>query len=162
MDTRILRRIQLLLSVPATLAVALAIGGAAAVAGPAGPCLTVDVNAAVLLPDGSVRQAATLSLCLNRDFTPVAGLHEISLDGNPVGLLLSRRVPSETDATAAPFVLFERDGEGRLRLIGYASQRGAQWRTYLLAQPRPPRRGPGPRPAPVGEAVVQLAAHARR
>lgn len=113
-------------------------------------CLTVEVADRVALPDGSLLPAGALTLCLSRALSPVARLHEVSLNGIPVGLLLSRVGLSEGASDGKPVVMFQRDRRGWLQLLGYAWPGGTTSRTYMLAEPSS-RAGIGgrrrPRPA---------------
>jgi len=99
-------------------------------------CVTVALADPFLLPDGSVHQAARLTLCLARSFSPVARFHQVSVDGIPVGVLLSRTGLSEGPGPKEPRVTFRRDSEGRLHLVGYAWPAGRRSLTYLLQDPR--------------------------
>ena len=102
-----------------------------------GDCLRVEVSSSIVLPDGSVHPAGTLELCLSRAYSPVAGLHATSVNGVPVGLLLSRRRTSEGPAREEPYVLFQRTPEGRLELLGYSWPDGKAMNTYLMrSKPR--------------------------
>jgi len=99
-------------------------------------CVTVRLVDPLELPDGSVHGAGTLTLCTARSFSPVARLHQVSVDGMPVAVLLSRMGVSEGPAPRDPLVTFRRDRNGRLHLVGYAWPAGRRSQTYLLQDPR--------------------------
>ena len=46
-------------------------------------------------------------------------MHVIRVDGRNAGLFVSRKMPAEADPAGAPQIVFERDAQGRLDLIGY-------------------------------------------
>ena len=102
-------------------------------------CVTVTVVDPLELPDGSIHAAGSLTLCSIKVFSPVAQFHQVSVDGMPVGFLLSRLVVSEGPVPDDPLVTFHRDRKGRLHLIGYAWPAGKRSQTYLLQDPRPSR-----------------------
>jgi len=105
-------------------------------------CVTVSVPDPLQLPDGSIHPAGSLTLCSARSLSPVTQLHQVSVDGIPVGFLLSRMGLSEGPGPAEPLVTFHRDRKGRLLLIGYAWPAGRHSQTYLLKDPRPPSGEP--------------------
>jgi hypothetical protein len=120
------------------------------------PCVTAAVASPIRLPDGSMHEGGTLTVCDVRALSPVANFHRISLDGRAVGMFVSRRGSSEVDADAAPTILFQDDGSGALALLGYVvpSRRSTAFR---LATPEVEvaRRGT------FAGAVVALAASPR-
>ncbi len=99
--------------------------------------LRVQVNSAVILPDGQIAPPGALILSLDRDLTPVRGLHRIEASGYVVEFAASRRARHELEGIAEPFALFHRDGHGLLRLIGYAWSDGRNAQAYLLAHDTP-------------------------
>lgn len=118
------------------------------------PCVSASIDTPFWLPDGALHSPGTLTLCTIREFSPVANLHRLSVDGRPAGVFLSRKRMAEGKGTLAPEVVFERDGAGNLRLLGYSvPERGgsiayrlpaaspAKGATALaLTAPRPDRR----------------------
>jgi hypothetical protein len=82
-------------------------------------CVSVRLDAPFRLPDGSVHPAGELTLCDTRAFSPVVSLHQVLVDGSIVGMFQSRRRGTEMSLSAAPEVVFERDPEGTLALVGY-------------------------------------------
>jgi hypothetical protein len=125
-------------------AVVLAVVVAAAVlgAGPTqaqryGQCVRVELDAPVVLPDGSLQQVGLLRLCLDRKMNPAAGIHEIEADG-VAQLALSRIGRAEADAAVGAVVVFERRGLGELRLIGYAVPDGDRLVTFTIGGPGQP------------------------
>ena len=120
------------------------------------PCVTAAVPSPIRLPDGSAHEGGELTVCEVRSLSPVANFHRISIDGRAVGMFVSRRLPSEVGADAAPTILFQDGGSGELALVGYVvpSRRSTAFR--LAARPiETARRGT------VAGAVVALAASAR-
>ncbi len=99
-------------------------------------CISATLSEPVLLPDGSEHPGGILTLCLRGDYSPVASFHETYVDRMPVGLFLSHRCVSEGPAEAEPFMMFQREPDGRLRLYGYALPSGDHVAVYLLNQPR--------------------------
>lgn len=92
---------------------------AAPAAAETGRCVTVRVDAPMVLPDGSVHPAGALTLCDARAFTPTTGLHETFVDGRAVGMFTSTIRVNESGADAEPAAIFEVDADGRMRLVGY-------------------------------------------
>lgn len=90
-----------------------------------------ELDAPVLLPDGSLREVGVLRLCLDRRMNPVAGLHEIEVDGASQ-LALSRIGEAEADVVAGAVVVFDRSRTGELRLIGYAVPDGDRVVTFWI------------------------------
>jgi hypothetical protein len=115
----------------------------------------------VVLPDGSVHPAATIRICLERKMSPVAGLHEISVGGQPVGVYLSRLGESEgLTHDGRPLMVFTRAQDDRWILEAYAIAAGEQMITFRLdpgsiRTTRRPSIASGP-----SEEVVLLAANA--
>jgi len=105
----------------AGLALTAIVAATAAAAGDLGRCQTAEVPGPVVLPDGSVHESGAIQVCLSRAYSPVAGLHEVSVDGRPIGLFLGREYPLESRRDHEPFLLLVRDG-GRLALRGYAAR----------------------------------------
>ena len=99
-------------------------------------CVRADVAEAFVLPDGSQHPAGQLRICLDRDYSPVAGLHTIAADGRTSGMFLSRRVKPEVDSPDAPQVAFVRDASGVLVLRGYTLARGGRVEAYWMAPAR--------------------------
>lgn len=122
------------------------VGTATPIAASAKNCVTVTVLDPLELPDGSIHPAGSLTLCSVRSLSPVAQMHLVSVDGIPVGYLLSRTGVSEGPGPLEPMVTFHRDRKGKLHLVGYAWPAGKRSRTYLLQDPRP-SRGPIASPA---------------
>jgi hypothetical protein len=108
-----------------------------------GRCASVDVEAEIQLPDGSVYPPGKLTLCDSRAYSPVSSLHRTFVDGMPVGMLMSRRKTSEGDGDSVPEVMFLRDAHGRLQLFGYALPTGGGKVTFLLAGNTGARRPEG-------------------
>jgi hypothetical protein len=125
------------------LAIGAVVAAAALAANPAqaqrlGQCVRVELNAPVMLPDGSIHETGLLRLCLDRKMNPAAGIHEIELDG-VAQLALSRIDRAEADVAAGAVVVFERNRAGELRLIGYAVPDGDRLVTFTIEAPGRPR-----------------------
>lgn len=100
-------------------------------------CVRVRTDAPVFLPDGGLYPAGTLTLCDSLALSPVTSLHKTYVNGRPIGLLASRRRPSEVSRDSAPLVVFHRDFFGRLELVGYvlpAASLSDRSTTFVLAE----------------------------
>ena len=86
----------------------------------AGDCYSVQVGAPVRMPDGSVYDANVITLCDSRSLTPVSHLHTTYVDGEPVGMLMSVRRTTEGHGADGPKMVFHRNIDGALDLVGYA------------------------------------------
>jgi len=109
-------------------------------AGSRGACITLEVEAPILLPDGAVHPAGALTLCHSRALSPVSSLHKTYVDGHPVAMLASRRTSSEGGETIEPHALFNRTAEGRLELIGYVLPGVGRSVTYQMNESKKPFR----------------------
>ena len=112
---------------------------AAAFAAASGVCITTQVSSPFRLPDGVLRPAGTLTLCDTASFTPVSDLHVLLVDGRRIGMFLSRRRTTEAPREIRPEVVFDRDSEGSLDLVGYilpASGRSVAYRLKPLPSNR--------------------------
>lgn len=121
------------LGVAAVLAAA-ALGALPAQAQRSGQCVRVELDAPVVLPDGSIQEVGLLRLCLERKMNPAAGIHEIEADG-AAQLALSWIGEAEADVAAGAVVVFERTRAGELRLIGYAVPDGERLVTFMMKGP---------------------------
>jgi hypothetical protein len=99
-------------------------------------CVRADIAETFVLPDGSQHPAGQLRICLDRDYSPVAGLHTIAADGHATGRFLSRRVKPEVGSPEAPQVAFVRDAAGVLVLRGYTLAHGGRVDAYWMAPAR--------------------------
>lgn len=108
----------------------------AAWSGGSGRCISTSVPDTMVLPDGSVHPAGQLRICYTRAFSPVAGLHETYVNGQPVGRFVSRTGQGEAGSEAeGPFFVFSRNTRGALVLEGYADPVGNRLNTYLIQSP---------------------------
>lgn len=100
-------------------------------------CYTAVVPSTVVLPDGSVHPPGSLRICNRVMLSPVAGLHDIYVNGQPVGKFRSRLGRSEGtgDGEEALFA-FMRDRDSQLRLHGYAFLDGDRYTIYDLTSTR--------------------------
>jgi len=85
-----------------------------------GVCVSAEIEESFRLPDGSVHPAGRLSLCHHSDYSPVASFHRSKVDGMTVSMHLSRRGESELGDSDSPFIMFSREADGTLLLLGYA------------------------------------------
>ena len=97
-----------------------------------GECVTAVVESPFRLPDGLLYPAGTLTLCDYGAFSPVDTLHRILVSGSSVGLFRSRRRSAEDGSMASPEVVFNRDSEGNLELIGYATPSSGRVTAYRM------------------------------
>ncbi len=119
---------------PAAVLLCLIVGAVARAETPAG-CVSLDVPAPFILPDGTVHAAAPLRLCLDDELNPVTGLHRIYVRGQPAGYALSRVSTPEAPVNSGPYAVFRAD-RGRLRLAGYAVAYDGRTYLYRLREPR--------------------------
>jgi hypothetical protein len=105
---------------------------AVTLAGDRGRCTSAEIEEEILLPDGSLQPAGTLTICDSREYSPVSTLHATYVNGMPVGMMLSRRGASEANSDGRPFVLLHRDSGGLLHLHGYAVPAGERMVTYKM------------------------------
>ena len=97
--------------------------------------LSGSVGLAVMPISTQKYPAGTLSLSLSGDYSPVASFHKTYVNRMPVRLFLSRSCVSEGPAEAEPFMMFDREPDGRLRLYGYALPSRGHMETYFLGHP---------------------------
>lgn len=90
-----------------------------ALAASSGGCVTVQIDSPFRLPDGLLHPAGELTLCDTRSFSPVTQLHVLLVNGSTVGVFQSRRRGAEIGPVDSPEVVFERDSQGTLALVGY-------------------------------------------
>lgn len=83
-------------------------------------CVIAWVPSNVVLPDGSVHSPGLLRLCNTHVLSPASTLHELTMDGAPVGLLAGRAYRTEGGGPLErPVIFFCREKTGDLRLVGY-------------------------------------------
>ena len=99
-------------------------------------CVRAEIEEAYVLPDGSRQPAGLLQICLDRDYSPVAGLHSVAAGGRAQGAFLSRRMKTEGGEAEAARFAFVRDASGVLVLRGYTVPRSGNVEAYWLASPR--------------------------
>jgi hypothetical protein len=115
----------------AVIAVAL-LASTIAQAGSSGRCARVEVPAQMILPDGTRHEAGTLRVCETQKLSPVATLHKTFVNGMPVGMFTSRTGTSEGQDHTQPFMVFERNSEGHLALVGLGWPEGDATRTFTM------------------------------
>jgi hypothetical protein len=131
-----------------SIAVALALTASVAVvaAGPdrTGTCVHATIPGTVVLPGGEVATGPELRLCYTKLFSPVAGLHEASVDGRPIGLFTSTRGVSEGSSPLGRALIVLRRGPGDvLTLHAYAVQAGDRMVTYRFGERAGPHSAAG-------------------
>jgi len=103
-------------------------------------CITLDVEAPIVLPNGAVHPPGALTLCDYKAVSPVSTLHKTFVDGHPVAMLASHKTRSEGGETIPPHALFNRTPEGQLELIGYVLPGTGRSVTYHLNEAKKPVR----------------------
>jgi hypothetical protein len=88
-------------------------------AGGSAVCVTARVETPFHLPDGQLYPASTLTLCDGGAYSPVDNFHRILVGGSTIGLFVSARRTAELRSAEDPQILFHRDADGNLSLIGY-------------------------------------------
>jgi hypothetical protein len=139
-----------------------------AAAGQRGVCTSADVAETFLLPDGTMHEAGRITLCTEREYSPVRWLHAAYVDRMPVAMLISRSGSSEGRGTdLRPFFVFDRDAQGLLHLAGYAVPTGRGALTTYRMDPARVRssrhmaKREGPAGITAGPSTVVLAASVR-
>ncbi|HEX6853554.1 MAG TPA: hypothetical protein VF139_19310 [Candidatus Polarisedimenticolaceae bacterium] len=102
-----------------------------------GGCFRVDLTQPYVLPDGSVHDPGSLTICTDRPLNPVSGTHRMTASGTGVGRWVSRRVRSEAGPLDGPQVIFARNPNGTLRLLGYLEPAGGRVRAYAFGTLEP-------------------------
>jgi hypothetical protein len=97
-----------------------------------GECVTALVDTPFRLPDGLLYPAGALTLCDSGRFSPVNNLHRILVGGSSIGLFVSRIRSAEIRSMDSPEVLFRRDFDGTLSLIGYTMPSAGRSVAYRL------------------------------
>jgi hypothetical protein len=95
-------------------------------------CVTAHVDTPFRLPDGLLYPAGPLTLCDNRTFSPVNDLHKILVGGSSVGFFVSRKRSAEVLSIDSPELVFNRDADGNLELIGYTMRTSGGSVAYRL------------------------------
>ena len=85
--------------------------------------------------DGQLFPAGGLSLCPVREFSPVATLNEVRVDGRSLGVLMAHD-GRDTAPSKQNQMIFERDVRGHLVLVSIALQGGPVRQLYRLANQR--------------------------
>ncbi len=101
--------------------------GTSARADDVGRCLIAEVPFAAVLPDGQELASGQWRICHRQAYSPTIGLHELTIEGRGLGLFPTFTSDSERTAIFAgegaaaerPYLIFLRDGEGRLELFSY-------------------------------------------
>ena len=136
--SRILRRASLV----ALLAIIALAAPIPSLAAPGESCVNAKITAPFWLPDGQLHAPGTLTLCVVREFSPISNLHRLAVDGNTVGVYLSRKRVAEAADGIAPEVVFERDGAGNLKLLGYSLPERERVLAFRLPAANPAREAP--------------------
>ena len=121
--------------------VALCLVAAQGAAGAAkGVCVSAEIEESFRLPDGAQYPASKLTLCHHSDYSPVASFHQTKVDGMTVSLHTSRRGDSERGDSDEPFMMFGRDADGTLLLLGYAQSGQDQATVHAFPASRKSRK----------------------
>lgn len=92
-------------------------------------CLRATLDWEFALPDGSMHAPGAIRVCLERNLSPVSGLHKIQTGSQTAGLFRSRSGRAEEDPGEEPGWLVFSDVPGRPPLfIGYS----VRWRDRML------------------------------
>jgi hypothetical protein len=126
---------RLLLLVFTTMVIVLSFCGTPFTHAAGGTCVSARVGSPFRLPDGALHPAGTLTVCRTRTFSPVADLHLISVDHRPMGMFMSRNGIAEGVATQAPEIVFRRNVQGHLELLGYTTPTRGRSLVHRLALP---------------------------
>jgi hypothetical protein len=130
-----------------------------------GDCVTGIVDAPFRLPNGRLYPAGALTLCDSGIFSPVDNLHRIIVGGTTIGVFRSRRRNAETGSLLAPQIVFNRDADGSLELMGYAVPSSGHTIAYRLKgtsemwQASAPRLLGGAAGAPIAAIVAVAGVH---
>ncbi len=81
--------------------------------------------------DGRVYPAGTLALESIRDLNPATSLDEVTVGGEPRGILMAHTRRGESGASRDS-VVFVRSAEGRLALLGYVRGSSEPGRLYVF------------------------------
>ena len=101
-------------------------------------CSTARIRETFVLPDGQEFSGGRLSFCPGGAYSPVALFHEVRVDGRPVGILLSHRATNTEARAHGVLIIFNRDADRRLHLLGYAvpaGDRAALYGFFSLSRP---------------------------
>jgi hypothetical protein len=121
--------------------VALCLLAAQGAAGAArGICVSAEIEESFRLPDGSDHPAGRLTLCHHSDYSPVSSFHRTKVDGMTVSMHLSRSGESEGGDSDAPFIMFTRDVDGTLLLLGYGHSGQDKGSVYAFPRSRKSRQ----------------------
>jgi hypothetical protein len=139
----------------------LLIAGAIPAAAGSGACVTAVLDAPFRLPDGQTYPAGPLTLCADGAFSPVDTVQRILVGGSTVGLFRSSQRRAEIGSIDSPQVVFDRDAEGTLNLVGYAVTLAGRTTAYrmrgvggALRPAAPIQPSGGGEPAPAASAYV--------
>jgi len=100
-----------------------------------GRCYSADVPHAMILPDDSVHGPGKLRVCVERRISPVTVAHTVAVNGQPVGMYLSRTgLGEEQPEGADAVIMFVRNEDDQFVLEGFTRPLGKQLRTYRMLQ----------------------------
>lgn len=123
-------------------------------------CIRADVEATIVLPDGSSHEPGPIRICLADRLSPVAGLHQTFVDSQPVGIFVSRVAYAEDPPQLRdPIIRFRQTARGHWVLEAYGVPDGSRMAVYWL-EPQPSARAFRSVPPPVASdrSVVLIAA----
>lgn len=98
-----------------------------------GRCYSADVPHAMILPDDSVHGPGKLRVCVEQRISPVAVAHTVAVDGQPIGVYLSRTGLGEERSEGPDAVLmFVRNADDQYVLEGFTRPLRKRVRTYTM------------------------------
>lgn len=100
-------------------------------------CVTALVRSPYRLPDGKLQPAGRLTVCRARTYSPIAELHLVTVDRRPMGMFLSRSGRAEGTGTHDPEIVFRREPDGSLSLLGYTVPTRGRSLVHRLLRPSP-------------------------
>lgn len=97
-------------------------------------CISASTPDTLILPDGKSYEAEMLQICVDRSYSPVAGLHKLYIDGKPVGMFLSKRTIGVDDGTYRTATMeFSRNEDGAWVLESYTVPTDKQLIIYKMS-----------------------------
>jgi len=100
-----------------------------------GRCYSADVPHVMILPDETAHGPGSLRVCVERRISPVTVAHTVAVNGQPVGVYLSRTgLGEEQPEGADAVIMFVRNENDQFVLEGYTRPLRGQLRTYRMLQ----------------------------
>ncbi len=96
-------------------------------------CHFAEIPAPLVLPDNSTTRAGGLEVCLSDMYSPVAGMHRVSVDGRVAGMYVSRKMTeTRVQDDDRPYFVFERLADGSYELQAYGWTDGTKQITFAM------------------------------